>query len=79
MSPPLGERGYTPPLRLCYSCSPRCREEHVLKICRCVPVIKYVMVDRGKSTLVTPPATAAGTSQNVIKHFYLPLVIPICL
>jgi hypothetical protein len=74
--PPLGGAGVPPPLRLCYSLSPHWREEHVFKICRCIPVIKDVMVDRGESILVTPPATTAGGSQNVTKHFYLSLIVP---
>jgi hypothetical protein len=72
----MGERGYTPSLWLCYSHGPRCREEHILEIRRCIPIIEDIMVDRGKNILVIPPAAAAGESQNVTEHFYLPLVVP---
>ncbi len=55
MSPSLGERGYIPPLWLCYSSrGPRWREEHVIKIHHSVPVIKDAIVDWGKSILVPP-------------------------
>ncbi len=75
--PPLGGAGVYPPLRLCYSRSPRWREEHVLKIRCCIPIIADVMVDWGKSILVTPRPPPLAHPKMLPNIFTCPLLYPL--
>ncbi len=70
--PPHGGAGVHPPLWLCYSCGPRWREEHVLKVRRCIPVIKDVMVDRGESILATPRPLPLASPKMLPNMFTCP-------
>jgi hypothetical protein len=68
VSPPLGERGYVPPLWLCDCCGHRWRQELICKVRCCIHLIEDGNIDWSKGIFVPPGATATSATQDVAEH-----------